>query len=99
VLKASPFVGEGCRKVWARLRFRGIRTSKDRVRRLMRAHSLQGHHHRRRTHGNKAHDGRITTDTPRQRRPAAVQGDYHGWLVAKHGPVEARNHLTGLAAA
>ncbi|MBX3302799.1 MAG: hypothetical protein KF693_11350 [Nitrospira sp.] len=31
VLAASPFLGEGHRKVWARLRVQGIRTSKPRV--------------------------------------------------------------------
>ena len=41
VLEASPFHGEGYRKVWARLRYQGVRTSKERVRRLMREHGLQ----------------------------------------------------------
>src|SRR5947209_1725775 len=36
VLAASPFYGEGHRKVWARLRFQEVRTSKARVLRLMR---------------------------------------------------------------
>jgi len=59
ILEASPFPGEGYRKVWARLRHRGIRTSPRRVLRLMRAHQLlapsrQGH-----PHGPKAHDGTI----------------------------------------
>ena len=36
VLAASPFYGEGHRKVWARLRFQQVRTSKARVLRLMR---------------------------------------------------------------
>jgi transposase InsO family protein len=35
VLAASPFHGEGHRKVWARLRHAGVRTSKRRVLRLM----------------------------------------------------------------
>src|SRR3954449_1178632 len=39
VLTASPFHGEGHRKVWARLRVAGLRTSKRRVLRLMREHS------------------------------------------------------------
>lgn len=59
ILEASPFPGEGYRKVWARLRHAGIRTSPHRVLRLMRAHQLlaptrQGH-----PHGPKAHDGTI----------------------------------------
>ena len=36
VLEASPFHGEGDRKVWAKLRGEGIRTSPERVRRLKR---------------------------------------------------------------
>ena len=36
VLEASPFHGEGYRKAWAKLRVEGIRTSQERVRRLMR---------------------------------------------------------------
>ena len=40
VLAASPFHGEGHRKVWARLRHAGIRTSLRRVLRLMREHDL-----------------------------------------------------------
>ena len=40
VLAASPFYGEGHRKVWARLRFEQVRTSKARVLRLMRQAQL-----------------------------------------------------------
>jgi len=40
LLAAGPFHGEGYRKVWARLRFAGVRTSKRRVLRLMRQHDL-----------------------------------------------------------
>ena len=40
VLAASPLHGEGHRKVWARLRPQGVRTSKARVLRLMREHGL-----------------------------------------------------------
>jgi len=64
VLSASPFHGEGYRKVWARLRHAGIRTSRDRVRRLMRQHGLSAPYHPVRRRGSKAHDGRITTDLP-----------------------------------
>ena len=39
-LADSPFPGEGHRKVWARLRYRGIRTSLRRVLRLMRENAL-----------------------------------------------------------
>ena len=54
--------GEGYRKVWARLRFAGIRTSKRRVLRLMRAHDLLAPGRVGRPHGPKAHDGTIRTE-------------------------------------
>jgi transposase InsO family protein len=62
VLVASPFHGEGHRKVWARLRFAGIRTSKRRVLRLMREHDLLAPSRVGRPHGPKAHDGTIRTE-------------------------------------
>ena len=64
VLAESPFHGEGYRKVWARLRHRGIRTASERVRRLMREHHLQAPRRGGHAHGPKAHDGTITTDEP-----------------------------------
>jgi putative transposase len=64
VLEASPFHGEGYRKVWAKLRVEGIRTSKERVRRLMREHGLQAPHRVGHPHGPRAHDGTITTESP-----------------------------------
>src|SRR5262249_45268301 len=36
ILTESPFHDEGYRKVWVRFRYRGVRTSKERVRRPMR---------------------------------------------------------------
>jgi len=62
VLVASPFHGEGHRKVWARLRCAGIRTSRRRVLRLMRAHDLLAPGRVGRPHGPKAHDGTIRTE-------------------------------------
>jgi transposase InsO family protein len=62
LLAASPFHGEGYRKLWARLRFAGIRTSKRRVLRLTRAHGLQAPQRVGRPHGPKAHDGTIRTE-------------------------------------
>ena len=62
LLQDSPFHGEGYRKLWARLRFAGIRTSRRRVLRLMRAHGLLAHQRTGRPHGSRAHDGRITTE-------------------------------------
>ena len=62
LLAARPFHGEGHRKVWARLRFAGIRTSKRRVLRLMREHGLLAPIRVGRPHGPKAHDGTIRTE-------------------------------------
>src|SRR4051794_41548228 len=40
LLQDSPSHGEGYRKLWARLRFAGVRTSRRRVLRLIRDHGL-----------------------------------------------------------
>ena len=57
LLQASPFHGEGYRKLWARLRFAGVRTSRRRVLRLMREHGLLVHQRAGRPRGSRAHDG------------------------------------------
>ncbi len=62
LLASSPFHGEGYRKLWARLRFAGIRTSRRRVLRLMRANGLLAHQRAGQPRGSKAHDGTITTE-------------------------------------
>jgi putative transposase len=65
-LAASPFSGEGHRKVWARLRIlHDIRVSRTRVLRLMREHALLSPHRQPRGAPN-LHDGRITTDRPNE---------------------------------
>src|SRR5512132_4317674 len=57
----SRFTGEGYRKIWARLRFSGVRSSPGRVRRLMRENALLAPH-RIRKRPDKAHDGTITSE-------------------------------------
>lgn len=64
VLWESDFVGEGHRKVWAKLRFRGVRTSKARVLRLMRENGLLAPSRAQRVLGPRSHDGTITTEEP-----------------------------------
>lgn len=59
-IEASPFSGEGYRKVWARLRFRGVRTAARRVRRIMKAHGLLAPH-RPALRAAHPHDGTIVT--------------------------------------
>jgi transposase InsO family protein len=63
-IERSPFVGEGYRKVWARLRAEGIRTSKARVLRLMREAGLLATQRGERVRGPKVHDGTIVTERP-----------------------------------
>jgi len=58
-LTHSPFHGEGYRKVWARLRHQGPRTSRERVRRLMRENGLQATTRLGRPRGPRNHDGTI----------------------------------------
>ncbi len=66
VLATSPFLGEGHRKVWARLRMQGIRTSKPRVLRLMRQADLLAPSRVPRVVGPRVHDGTISTERPNQ---------------------------------
>jgi len=66
VLAASPWVGEGHRKVWARLRHAGVRTSKRRVLRLMREQGLLAPRRAGRPHGPQAHDRTIIPEQPDQ---------------------------------
>jgi putative transposase len=62
LLEDSPFHGEGRRKLWARQRFAGVRTSRRRVLRLAREHGLLAHQRAGAPRGPKAHDGTITTE-------------------------------------
>jgi putative transposase len=63
VLVGSPFHGEGYRKVWARLRHQGLRTSKERARRLMRQHGLSASRSGGMPRGPRHHDGTIIPAT------------------------------------
>ena len=65
-LEASPFTGEGHRKVWARLRIlRGIRVSRARVLRLMHENALLSPH--RQPKGDSVlHEGSIQTSRPNE---------------------------------
>ena len=63
VLAASPFHGEGHRKVWARLRHAGVRTSKRRVLRLMGEHDLLAPSRVGSPRGPRGHDGTIIPET------------------------------------
>jgi putative transposase len=65
VLASNLFVGEGHRKVWARLRHeRGVRTSMRRVLRIMREHGILAQDRPTGVRGPDTHDRTITTAKP-----------------------------------
>ena len=64
-LASTEWVGEGHRKVWARLRaLQGVRTSLRRVLRIMREANLLAPSRARRELGPRVHDGTIIPDAP-----------------------------------
>ncbi len=74
ILTASPFYREGHRKVWARLRFQRVRTSKARVLRLMREAQLLAPS-RMFPNAENLHTGTILTA-----RPNVHQPECNGWV-------------------
>jgi len=63
-LASTPFVGEGHRKVWARLKFgRGVKVSRKRVLRVMRENNLLSPYRRPQMPACE-HDGEIVTSEP-----------------------------------
>ena len=66
-LLAQPVLtGEGYRKIWARLRLKGVRTSKDRVLRLLREHQLLSPSRQPQPTPGNPHEGTIVTAAPDQ---------------------------------
>ena len=66
-LLAEPvFTGEGYRKIWARLRHHDVRTSKDRVLRLLREHQLLSPARRPEPGQGNPHEGTIVAEAPNQ---------------------------------
>lgn len=66
ILREPVFAGEGYRKVWARLRHKGIRIWKDRVLRLMRENNLLSPSRQPKTEDPHPHDGTILATAPDQ---------------------------------
>lgn len=65
-LATSPFLGEGHRKVWARLRIvKKVKVSRTRILRIMRENNLLSPYRGRR-HEGPAHTGQIITTQPNQ---------------------------------
>lgn len=63
-IEDSPFNGEGHRKIWARLRRRGVRTSRKRVLRLMREDGVLAPTPQVRKRAARLHTGTITVEAP-----------------------------------
>lgn len=76
VLSASVFLGEGYRKVWAKLRHRGIRTSRGRVLRLMREHELRAPTRSGAPRGPRSHEGTIIPPAPNMRWGTDLTGTW-----------------------
>jgi putative transposase len=66
LLDEAVFNGEGYRKIWARLRQRGIRTSKDRVLHLLRENQLLSPARQPQPVRSNPHEGTIIAERPNQ---------------------------------
>jgi putative transposase len=66
VLDQSVFHGEGYRKVWARLRHKGVRVWKERVLRVMRENELLSPSRQPDARPSNPHEGHIVAETPNQ---------------------------------
>lgn len=66
LLSEPVFTGEGYRKIWARLRHKGVRTSKDRVLRLLREHQLLSPSRQPEPKRSNPHEGTIVTEAPNE---------------------------------
>jgi transposase InsO family protein len=101
VLVASPFAGEGYRKVRARLRREhGVHVSGKRVLRLLRAHGLLAPQRVRGRRKPRPHDGTIIPEAPNQRwgtdaTMAWTRTDGWVWVFAcvDHDTAEAWAHV------
>ncbi|WP_264813423.1 IS3 family transposase, partial [Gluconacetobacter sacchari] len=62
IITASPFHGEGHRKIWARLWVEGVRKSRRRALRLMRENDLLAPSRTGAPKGPRNHDGTIIPD-------------------------------------
>jgi len=74
----SPFHGEGHRKVWARLRLAGIRTSKQRLLRLMREQELLAPQRQPQPTEPRRHEGTIATERPNEMGGIDASGAWTG---------------------
>ena len=89
-IAASRFTGEGYRKIWARLRFAGVRSSPGRVRRLMRENGLLAPHASGRTRGTTAPSPPRpwTWGTDMTQSVTLAEGVAHVFVAVDHGNSE-----------
>ena len=95
-IEASDFHGEGYRKIWARLRVAGVRSSPRRVRRVMGENGLLAAHRVGRNQ-DKTHDGIIVTDKVNEMWGTDMEPDRHprgraGLCFRRRRTRELRNH-------
>ncbi len=100
-IEGSGFHGEGYRKLWARLRFAGVRASPRRVRRVMGENGLLAPHRAGRCEA-KAHDGTIVTDkvnemwgTDMTQTVTVAEGRAYVFVAVEH----ANSEIVGIHAA
>ena len=100
-IEASDFHGEGYRKIWARLRVAGVRSSPRRVRRVMGENGLLAPHRVGRNQ-EKTHDGTIVTDkvnemwgTDMSQTVTLEQGRAYVFVAVEH----ANSEIIGIHAA
>lgn len=62
--EALGITGEGYRKIWARLKLKGMAVCRERLRRLLRTHGLQAPHRQGQPQGPRVHDGTIIPEAP-----------------------------------
>lgn len=94
-IEASRFHGEGYRKLWAKLRFAGVRASPRRVRRVMGENSMLAPHRIGRAEA-RPHDGTIITDrvnemwgTDMTQTVTVLQGKAYVFVAVEHANSEA----------
>ena len=100
-IEASDFHGEGYRKLWARLRVAGVRSSPRRVRRVMGENGLLAPHRVGRNQ-EKTHDGTIVTDmvnemwgTDMSQTVTLAEGRAYVFVAVEH----ANSEIVGIHAA
>jgi hypothetical protein len=93
LLEQAVFSGEGYRKVWARLRHKDIRTSKERILRLLRENQLLSPARQPQALPSHPHEGTIVAEAPDRMwgtdatatvTESSVLFGFHGFLYRDH---------------